>query len=703
MTVRRFQRFLLVAGLAGAACGTSAARLSAQMRSASIPDRAIRHDIPMTNMIRRAMAAGTRDSTGRPGPNYWQMWMDYDIDASIDPGTSVVTGREKVVINNRSPGPLTYITLRLDQNIYAPNVPRAEAMPDITEGMKITRMAFNGENVNLAPQATRFGGRGGRGGGAAAPTELAAFNLDQTVARVMLPAPIASGASGTLEVDWNFEEPRVDGQRGLRMGAWGDTLYQVAQWYPRVAMYDDLRGWDTEPYLGPSEFYNNFGHFDVRITAPAGWIVGATGVLQNPDQVLTPAVRERLSHVLESDETRPIVTEAQRGAGSATAAGGRLTWHFVADTVGDFAWATSSKYIWDATRATIPGKGPIPINILYLPGHEQQYADAGPTSRHALEFYSKLWMPYAFPLLTLADGPDTGMEYPMFIMSATGAADHEAGHEWWPMIVGTNETWYGFMDEGFNQYMNILSRQDRNGQPFNLNGQGQRYGGTSGNEAEAPLMWDANYGGPMYSFQAYSKAPMMLSMLGGVVGDSAMLRAMSDYAKAWRFKHPSPWDYAFFMSNALHRDLGWFWYYWLFTTDAVDGSIQNVTNAGTAATVTVREDGQMPSPVVLGVRLAANGPPIRPMQNATMVDDTSYVVTWPVDVWWNGSKTFDAKLDFGRSIQSITFDPWCRFPDNNPRDNVWPESAIPAAPPQQAGRGGGGFGRGGFNNGICWQ
>lgn len=140
----------------------------------------------------------------------------------------------------------------------------------------------------------------------------------------------------------------------------------------------------------------------------------------------------------------------------------------------------------------------------------------------------------------MVDGPDTGMEYPMLVMSALGAEDHEIGHEWWPMMVGTNETWYGLMDEGFNQYMNILSNADARGQAPNLDGQGQRYGRTSGDEREAPLMWDANYGGPMYSFQAYSKAPLMLSMLGGIVGDTEVWRAMSEYAHAWRFKHPSP-------------------------------------------------------------------------------------------------------------------------------------------------------------------
>ena len=161
----------------------------------------------------------------------------------------------------------------------------------------------------------------------------------------------------------------------------------------------------------------------------------------------------------------------------------------------------------------------------------------------------------------------------------------------------------------------------------NLDGAGQSYGQISGDEREAPQMWNANYGGPMYGFQAYEKSPMMLSMLGGIVGDSAVWRAMSDYAKAWRFKHPSPWDYAFFMSNALHRDLGWFWYYWLFTTESVDGSIERVATAGSRTSVTVRQDGQMPSPVVLKVRFAPRGPAIRPMLNSTMVDSVTAIVT----------------------------------------------------------------------------
>jgi hypothetical protein len=463
------------------------------------------------------------------------------------------------------------------------------------------------------------------------------------------------------------------------MGRFADSLYQVAQWYPRVAVYDDYKGWDTEQYLGSAEFYNNFGRFDVTYDVPAGWLVGSTGVLQNPDEVLTPDARDRLAKVLDSDDQVHIVDPGTVGPGKSTAAGDRLQWHFVADSVADVAWATSRNYVWDATRADIPGKGYIPVYLFYQPGRAggpYQFEQVGARVRHALEFYSQLWMPYAFPVMTVADGPELGMEYPMFIMSAMGAADHETGHEWWPMMVGVNETWWGFMDEGFNQYMNILSDDDRldRAPDAGLDGPGQAYGRTSGDEREAPLIWDENYAGPMYGFTAYGKAPMMLSMLGGIVGDSAVWRAHSAYAQAWRFKHPTPWDYAFFMSNALHEDLGWFWYYWIWTTEAVDGSIQNVATDGTHTVVTVRQDGEMPSPVVLQVAFAPSGPAITPMPNSVMTDSVTAEVTYPVDVWFDGSRTFEADLDFGgRPIAKITLDPHKRFPDRDPRDNIWPE------------------------------
>ena len=665
--------------------------------AARYPERAVRRDIPMTAMIRRAFAAGTRDSSGAPGPKYWQLWTDYTIQARLDAAAGVVYGHERVVVQNTSDSAMTRIVLRLDQNIFAPTAARASQAPSATDGMRLTSLSVNGQPVDTNPPP-RFGRRAGP-----PQVTLAAYGLNTTSATITLPTPVTAHGSFTLEADWHFTVPKFPrGERGDRLGAWGDSLYQVAQWYPRVAVFDDLRegGWDTDPYMGASEFYNNFGHFDVRIDVPAGWLVGATGVLQNPQEVLTSTARDRLAQPLNADSIRHIVGPDELGPGKATAAGDRLVWHFAADTVGDFAWASSRSYVWDEAAAAIPGGTTVPIHILYLPGSAQQYAQAGPIARHALEFYSRLWMPYAFPLLTIVDGPENGMESPMYIMSGAGASHHETGHEWWPMTVGVNETWYGFMDEGFNQYMNILSGADRTHRALNLDGIGQAYGRFSGNEREAPLMWDANFGGPMYSFQAYGKAPMMLSALGGVVGDSAVWEAMSEYAHAWRFKHPSPWDYAFFMDRALHRDLGWFWYSWLFTTDAVDGSIQNVRTSGGRTTVTVRQDGQMPSPVVLAVHFAPRGPRIQRMANATMTDDTTAIVTWPADVWFGGSRTFQAQLRFGtRRIERIVLDPHCRFPDANVDDNTWPRQPAAQAAAGPGGPGGGGGGR--FGGPVC--
>lgn len=667
----------------------SAAPLAAQPASptsaASAPPRAVRRDIPMTNAIRRAMAAGTRDSTGRPGAKYWQLRTDYDIDVSLDPATSRLTGKARITIHNTSPDPLPEIGLRLDPNHFLGNAPHAAPWvpAEVTDGMVIARMAIDGRAVNIASNAA-VGGVAAEGARAIQNAQQAAaanaggntlLNGRSTNARIRLGTPIAAGARAVLEVDWSHKLPGGPGTGHRMTQRWADSLYQPTQWFPRVAKYDDLRGWDAELYLGPSEFYNNFGSFDVRIDVPHGWIVSGTGLLQNPEQVLTATARERLARVTQSDAVTTIVGPDEIGPGQATASSptGRLVWRFRADTVNDFAWATARKYVWTATRATIPGKGAVPVHMVYLPGRANLFAKAGEVTRHALEFYSKLWFPYQFPQLTLQDGPSAGMEYPMVINSNVGAADHEAGHQWWPMVVGNNETWYGWMDEGFNQYMNILSDADAAGKPPVLDGEGQRYGSMSGRETEPPMMWNANYAGPAsYGFTTYSKTPLMLSMLGGIVGDSAVQRAHREWANAWLFKHPSPWDYMFFMNKALGRDLGWFWYSWLFTTESVDHRVASVKRQGLNTAVTVAQDGYMPAPIVLEVKFAATGPAIRPMRNAVMTDSVTARVTVPVEVWFDGRRQHTVNLVFGgRAIERITLDPDRRFPDRNPADNGW--------------------------------
>src|SRR5256714_1642169 len=306
----------LVASLLLCFPASSSAQVAAAPRTMSPPlaaERPIRRDIPMTDMIRRAFAAGTRDASGRPGAKYWQLWTDYRITARLDSATSIVSGRETVTFRNNSDSAMRSVVLRLDQNIFRPNAPRTSSMDAITDGMKITRLVLNGQSLPLndtlgspIPNSTRR----------TAPLSRA---LRGTSARIPLPAPIAAHSSGTIEADWSFQVPRIEGARGFRMGRWADTLYQVAQWNPRVAVFDDLRGWDTDPYLGDAEFYNNFGHFDVSIDVPAGWLVGATGVLQNPGEALTPAARARLAPGLQTASTVRAVSPAEPGIGKATA------------------------------------------------------------------------------------------------------------------------------------------------------------------------------------------------------------------------------------------------------------------------------------------------------------------------------------------------------------------------------------------------
>ena len=397
--------------------------------------------------------------------------------------------------------------------------------------------------------------------------------------------------------------------------------------------------------------------------------------------------------MLESDDIRMIVEPNEVGPGQATAPGDRLVWHFVADTVNDFAWVTAKKLVWAVDARDDSGKGPVPINMYYQPGDAQLYADAGPRARHALEFYSKLWFPYSFPQLTMQDGPSAGMEYPMVINANQGAADHETFHQWAPMTVSNNETWYGWMDEGFNQYANILSGADSRTSPPNLDGLGQSYGRTSGNEAEPPMMWNANYGGPQfYSFMTYSKTPLMLSALGGVVGDyGGVARAVgvrqdvdvqASVAVGLHVLH-EPRAQAgprlvLVLLAVHHRQRRWLHS----ERDDVRQHDERDRATGWADAVAGRAQGRVRA---LGPGDQADGEREDGRQHDRDRDVAGRrMVPRREDV--QGRSRLSAR---GRSSE-IVFDPYCRFPDRDPSDNVWPRSTSAApAPSGRGGRGGG--------------
>ena len=319
--------------------------------SGALQKRAIRKNIPLTNSILKAYKAGTRDTSGRPGANYWQLKTDFSINANLNPDTQTINGSETITLHNNSPDKLDRIVLRLDHNIFRPRVPRGFSVPaETTDGMVVTRIKINGTEVDLkfAPQRQ---GRPGQQG----PQKIEksfVMGLDQTVATVVLAEPIDAHSTATIEIDWNTKLPGGDTGQGHRMTQrWESKLFQPTQWYPRLAKYDDLRGWDNNVYLGPSEFYNNYGKFDVKIQVPAGWIVSGTGVLQNANEALAPFVRERLASALKTDEEVMIVKEDERGVGKALLPRDKNVWHFVADEVNDFAWWLSLSNCTDLSKA----------------------------------------------------------------------------------------------------------------------------------------------------------------------------------------------------------------------------------------------------------------------------------------------------------------------------------------------------------------
>jgi len=587
---------------------------------------------------------GTRDSSGAPGRKYFQQRVDYDIDATLDPSTNRVSGREKITLHNSTPDTLKTIVVRLYQNYFTPTVDRNDYVTDITDGVTIENLSVNGKAISLADNKQ--------------------YRLSERIATITPASPILPGATATIETAWRFTMPSVDTTvRGQRMGRYGNYLYQVAQWYPQVAMYDELRGWDTDQYLGSAEFNNQFGSYDVRVTAPGGWLVGATGKLENPEQVYSQRTRDRLRLAMEQDSTVIVVNANERGAG-ATAPGATLTWHFTAPNVNDFAFVASRDYAMDATHATIPGRGKIPVYVLYLPQHtDYRKNNTAQYGRKSLEEHSRTLFPYEFSQGTIADGPERGMEYPMIIFngSSLGVTVHEFGHQWLPMMVGSNETRYGFMDEGFNDYIDEAAQAAIEHTELKRYGVAPGYQRIAGTELEAPMMWLADYAGPGYGVQAYTKAPLALNALGAVVGDSAVARAFAEYAKSWKYKHPTPYDFFFSMNKSLGKNLDWFWYGWFFTTYTTDQAIESVTTSGSDAVLTVRDKGDLVSPVIAAIQFT---------------DGSKGRVVLPAERWFSGVRTLTERIPLnGRVIKSVTLDPENRFQDLDRSNNVWVSSS----------------------------
>ncbi|HUL03608.1 MAG TPA: M1 family metallopeptidase [Gemmatimonadales bacterium] len=606
-----------------------------------------------------------RTGSGAPGAGYWQQRADYTIQATLDTATHSLSGRETIRYTNHSPDTLRYVWLQLDQNIYRDDS-RGTALNAPNE--RFAGAGFSGGyTIQKVEAVRRPAGKPAAGTTARAPLTLTA---NGTVGRVDLDRPLAPGGSVEIELAYSFQIPEHGSDRMGREQYGTAWVYEMAQWYPRMAVYDDVRGWNTEQYLGQGEFYLEYGDFDVQITVPRSFIVVATGTLANPMEVLTAAQRARLAQAAKSDTTVAIVARAEVGQASTRPAGTgpTLTWHFTAKNVRDVAWGASSNFIWDAS-----GWSGVLIQSAYPREADADWQNSTAYSRHTIQHYSEKWFRYPYPVATNVAGPVNGMEYPMIVFCSArfsgfnlySVTTHELGHQWFPMVVGSNERLYAWMDEGFNTFINIYSIRSfyPDSQWERRRGDPQAWAKFAATGHDEPPMLSADRIDERALGQvAYTKPAVGLYLLRQyIVGDTARFdTAFREYVRRWAFKHPTPADFFRSMEDGLGEDLSWFWRGWFYSTDVVDIAVDSVKTGqnreGTPlAGVFLSSPGRLPMPVDLKITFA-NGSTDR--------------VRLPVEVWYQGDEYLYVRK-IASDVSKVEVDPDSVLPDVRRANNVW--------------------------------
>ena len=612
--------------------------------------------IPANEAFHRAVTRGTRTSTGAPGPRYWQQWTDYRLEAELNPISKRLMGQGTLTYFNRSPDTLREVYLHLLHNLFAPGARHNTDVPWSVEGVELSRVAAQGQELKPTEE------------------EGVGYEVDGTVMRIRLPRALAPGGSATLDFRWMLRVPPDGAPRG---GQDGETFF-INYWYPQMAVYDDLNGWQIDQYLGNAEFYMGYGNYDVALTLPEGWLVTSTGSLKNPTEVLSAQTRARLDSAGHATGIVRVVTEADRTAGTSTArgTGGKLVWRFRADTVRDVSWATSSRYLWDATNAAVGdanGDGradTAAINSFYRPElRASHWNESARYSRHSVEFFSRYLMPYPYAHMTAVDGPSScgGMEYPM--MTCIGGqwdtlglyevTTHEIGHMWFPMLVGSDEKRFAWMDEGLTQFNQSQAIADffKGVDDEEVNRRNYLGFAESGGEVELMRHGDRypTYGS--YGVAAYYKPATVLVALRGVLGEETYNKAFKEYGRRWLYKHPSPSDLFNTFEDVSGRNLDWFWRTWFYETWRLDQGIDTVSTAGDSLDIVVHNEGRAVMPVRLVV---------------SRTDGRADSLTVPANAWFGGERRRTVRVAALPAVKSIEIDPERDFPDVDRSNQVWP-------------------------------
>lgn len=656
----------------GAATGAAAAppAPAAAAATAAAPglDRPIPYHLLESPAFARAVAKGTRTRAGRPGPQYWQQWAHYTLAADYDPATGRLSGTSTVRYFNRSPDSLPTLFVHVRANLFGPDAYRNRHVPTL-ENVAFSRVAVAGRELT---DTTAPAGQGRR--------PPPGYHVDGTVMRIVLPEALAAGDSLDLEFAWRYTVPPEGGSRGGR----NEMFAFVSYWYPQLAVYDDVNGWQADQYRGNAEFYMGYGDYDVALTVPAGYLIAATGTLTNPAEVLAPGTRERLALARSADSVVHVVPAAGRGAGTATAAGRVLTWRFRAHGVRDFDWGISDRYVWDATRALpgdVDGDGApdtTAINAFWVPEvPDTKWADGARYTRYAIEFLSRFLWPYPWPQMTAVNGPSCGgMEFPM-ITCISGGRDtiglasvivHETGHMWFPMQVGSDEKSHSWQDEGFTQFdasqgMDSLYPSAREEQQ---NRRIYEFWARTGNEVDLMRHGDLYpLNSPAFSIASYLKTATILGMLRSMLGPEEFMQAYRAYGRRWQYKHPQPEDFWYSVDDVTHRDLWWFWRTWFYETWTLDQAVGAVTPRGDTTDITIEDRGLAPMPVPLVI---------------TRADGSVERRTIPVDVWLGGRNRTTLAVPTGSGITQVVIDADSLYPDLDRGNNRWPAAAGTGGP-----------------------
>ncbi len=645
----RFSHGMLLIALA-------AVPLSAQQTAAprAVADTSIFAplDLPSANAY--------RSGSGRPGPRYWQNRADYDISATLDTAAKRISATMTMRYTNNSPDTLGYLWLQTEQNAFRANSLNSLIFP---QDSRFGARGFDGGYViermeQVAPPARR--------GGPIRRTAVTYRDLE-TMTKVILAEPLAPGGTTSISIAYHFAVPEHGADRMGRDGA----LYEIAQWFPRVAVYDDVRGWNIEPYLGQGEFYLDFGDYNLAITLPAGYIVAATGALQNAAEVLTPVQVARLAAAARTDTVVRVVTAAELASGAARPRStGMLTWKFRAENVRDAVWAASPEYQWDATS----WRG-IMAYAYYRPKAASNWSDAADQSRMSIEEYSERWFPYPWPHISAVEGPITGMEYPMIAMEGQGrevydlfsVVTHEIGHMWFPMIVASNERTDMWQDEGFNTFIGTFAegrrypekgdQMARAREERNIIEQVMRSG------MDQPIDIAPDRISPrMLGVNAYLKPSVGLQQLRQeILGPEVFDEAFREYIRRWAYKHPTAADFYRTMEDAAGRRLDWFWRGWFVENARYDQVVESVV---------ARQNDEVQDVVVTFGNRGRGVLPIR--ARFTFSDGTTDDVRYPAEVWSTNTTRYPRRFAFtGKTLTRIDLDPELLLVDADRTNNSW--------------------------------